>query len=88
MILCKNQHQKSSRQNYSKNFSKPIDKSKSTWYNNIVAIAEHKFADIAQLVEHILGKDEVISSTLIISSSEDGSLDRPLLRFSCKEFRL
>ena len=37
--------------------------------NNII------FAVIAQLVEHILGKDEVISSTLINSST------KPLMRF-------
>ena len=27
-----------------------------------------KYADLAQLVEHILGKDEVTSSNLVISS--------------------
>ena len=31
-------------------------------------------AHVAQLVEHVLGKDEVISSSLIMGSSFDGEL--------------
>ena len=30
-----------------------------------------KYADLAQLVEHILGKDEVTSSNLVISSNRN-----------------
>ena len=32
------------------------------------------FAHVAQLAEHVLGKDEVISSILIMGSSFDGEL--------------
>ena len=33
-------------------------------------VENYKFADMAQLVEHILGKDEVTGSTPVISSIE------------------
>ena len=37
-----------------------------------------KFADVAQVVAHILGKDEVTSSSLVISSSKSGFLWKSL----------
>ena len=46
-------------------FSKPLDKMKKLCYNSEVG-GFH--AGMAQLVEHVIGNDEVISSTLIASS--------------------
>ena len=34
---------------------------------------EFRAAHLAQLVEHVLGKDEVTSSTLVVGSNEDGT---------------
>ena len=48
-----------------KTFKKTIDKSILLWYNIKRAARD---AAMAQLVEHMLGKHEVISSTLISSS--------------------
>ena len=53
----------------SKFLKKRLYKSKSVGYNNI-AFAKRIFADIAQAVERILGKDEVASSILAISSKK------------------
>ena len=47
-----------------KKFRHAIDKSKILCYNS-----KGRYAAMAQLVEHILGKDEVISSNLISSSN-------------------
>ncbi len=44
-------------------------------------MSRNKKAVIAQLVEHILGKDEVISSTLINSSIKDG-IAKPFVSIS------
>ena len=49
-----------------KTFRKTIDKCVLLWYNIIRAVRD---AAMAQLVEHMLGKHEVISSTLISSSN-------------------
>ena len=46
-------------------FSKPLDKMKKLCYNREVGGFR---AGMAQLVEHVIGNDEVISSTLIASS--------------------
>ena len=51
---------------FSKKFEKPIDKIRTIVYNSYRC--QEQFADMAQLVEHILGKDEVTSSNLVISS--------------------
>ena len=47
-------------------FQKSIDKCFLLWYNIKRAVRD---AAMAQLVEHMLGKHEVISSTLISSSN-------------------
>ena len=52
---------------FSKNFEKPIDKIRTIVYNSYRC--QEQLADMAQLVEHILGKDEVTSSNLVISST-------------------
>ena len=47
-------------------FAKPLDKNVVMWYTVQVG----RNAGIAQLVEHVIGNDEVISSNLITSSRE------------------
>ena len=59
-------------------FQKTIDKSILLWYNIKRAARD---AAMAQLVEHMLGKHEVISSTLISSSNT-----RPLNRLGSRFF--
>ncbi len=49
-------------------FEKTLDKRPTIWYNTIRPIKTDEIAAMAQLVERVLGKDEVISSTLISSS--------------------
>ena len=48
------------------------------WANGIFFVSRSgrilAFAHVAQLAEHVLGKDEVISSILIMGSSFDGEL--------------
>ena len=51
-------------------FSKSIDKTHIIWYNNKRRRITDGNAVIAQLVEHMLGKHEVISSNLINSSKK------------------
>ncbi len=66
---------------------KVLDKEKIFCYN---CNAYEIFAAMAQLVEHILGKDEVTSSTLVSSSRKTTSIERSLSFFSyirlCGEF--
>ncbi len=42
-------------------------------------------ADLAQLVEHILGKDEVVSSSLIISSNFRFAFERTVIVRECRK---
>ena len=62
----------------SKNFEKGVDKGENICYNKQAFKRAHKkttkSAAMAQLVEHILGKDEVISSNLISSSNPTDSV--------------
>ena len=50
-------------------FRHSIDKPHKTIYNRQ---GKTEYADMAQEVEHILGKDEVTSSNLVISSTKKG----------------
>ena len=61
---------------FSANIQKTVDKHTFFCYNN------KAFADMAQQVEHILGKDEVIGSIPIISSSKTRRLICAVCGFS------
>ncbi len=43
-----------------------------------------EFADMAQEVEHVLGKDEVTSSNLVISSNKYPPVKRGVFQFRAK----
>jgi hypothetical protein len=60
-----------------------------SWINKLKkwGIADYK-AHVAQLVEHILGKDEVISSTLIVGSQIASKLGITLEEYSCQRQNL
>ena len=60
-------------------FQKRLDKCVLMWYNIKVVGTKATWwhdADIAQLVEHVIGNDEVISSNLIISSKNPRQMPR------------
>ncbi len=67
-------------QTFFKNIKKHIEITKSLWYYSLAPDKKVHFADIAQSVERILGKDEVTGSNPVISSK---SLETLCFRAFC-----